>query len=179
MNVHAIRITTTEVSDGEGMDTLLPAGLPMDQVIADGAYYSIERTEAFSHAGVTPVIPPPAHAVVHGHKDTRWHDQIVKYIQYNGIYAFHKEYGYGLRSRVEAQISHIKRCIDAPLLTQKIASQESEVVIIATSLTCGTPSASRFVSKIHSRVRSTGTHTLPNNATRIAIIQRVMRSGTR
>jgi hypothetical protein len=37
MNVHAISITTTEVSDSEGMDTLLPAGLPMDQVIADVA----------------------------------------------------------------------------------------------------------------------------------------------
>src|ERR1700694_1031050 len=96
-----------------------------------GAYYSIERTEAFSRAGVTPVIPPPAHAVVHGHEDTRWHDQIVKYIQDNGIYAFHKKYGYGLRSRVEAQISRIKRCIGATLLTQKIASQESEGVIIA------------------------------------------------
>jgi hypothetical protein len=66
MNVHGIRITTTEVSDSEGMDALLPADLPFDRVIADGAYYSIERTEALSNAGVTPVIPPPAHAVVHG-----------------------------------------------------------------------------------------------------------------
>jgi hypothetical protein len=131
MNVHAIRITTTEVSDSEGMDAVLPANLPVDKVIADGAYYSIERTEAFSRAGVTPVIPPPAHAVVHGDEDTRWHDQSVKYIQDKGIYAFHKKYGYGLRSRVEAQISRIKRCIGATLLTQKIASQESEGVIIA------------------------------------------------
>jgi hypothetical protein len=44
MNIHAIRITTTEVSDSEGMDAVLPATLPMDKVIADGAYYSIERT---------------------------------------------------------------------------------------------------------------------------------------
>ncbi|MGF6483123.1 IS5 family transposase [Paraburkholderia sp. JPY419] len=57
MNVHAIRITTTEVSDREGMDAVLPADVPMDRVIADGAYYSIERTEALSGAGVTPVIP--------------------------------------------------------------------------------------------------------------------------
>jgi hypothetical protein len=113
------------------MDAMLPANLPVDQVIADGAYYSIERSETFSRAGVTPVIPPPTHAVVHGDEDTRWHDQIVKYIQDNGIYAFHKKYGYGLRSRVEAQISRIKRCIGANLLTQKIDSQESEGVIIA------------------------------------------------
>ena len=89
------------------------------------------RTEALSRAGVTPVIPPPAHAVVHGGEDTRWHDEIVKYIQDKGIYAFHKKYGYGLRARVEAQISRIKRCIGATLLTQKIASPECEGVVIA------------------------------------------------
>ncbi|MFL9913719.1 IS5 family transposase [Paraburkholderia sp. RL17-337-BIB-A] len=131
MKIHAISITTTEVSDSEGMDAVLPADLPVDRVIADGAYYSIERTEALSSAGVTPVIPPPAHAVVHGNDQTRWHDQIVKYIDEKGIYAFHKKYGYGVRALVEAQISRIKRCIGATLLTQKIASQESEGVIIA------------------------------------------------
>jgi hypothetical protein len=36
-----------------------------------------------------------------------------------------------LRARVEVQISRIKRCIGATLLTQKIASQESEGVVIA------------------------------------------------
>jgi hypothetical protein len=60
-----------------------------------------------------------------------WHDGIVKYIEHKGIYAFQKKYGYGLRSLVEAQISRIKRCIGATLLTQKIASQECEGVIIA------------------------------------------------
>jgi Transposase DDE domain len=108
MNVHAIRITTTDVSDSEGMGAVLPADLPVDRVITDGAYYSIERTEALSRTRVTPVIPLPAHAVVHGSEDTRWHDEIVKYIQDKGIYAFHKKYGYGLRARVEAQISRIQ-----------------------------------------------------------------------
>jgi hypothetical protein len=51
---------------------------------------------------VTPVISTPAHAVVHGSEQTRWHDQIVKYIEYKGIHAFYNKYGYGLRSRVEA-----------------------------------------------------------------------------
>ncbi|MGF6652945.1 hypothetical protein OKW34_003534 [Paraburkholderia youngii] len=134
MNVHAIRITTTEVSDREGMDAVLPADAPMDRVIADGAYYSIERTEAFSGAGVTPVIPPPAHAVVHGEERTRRHDQIVRYIEDKGIYAFHKKYGYGVRSLVEAQISRIKRCIGERLLTQELASQEGEGIVIANLL---------------------------------------------
>src|ERR1700677_2525856 len=57
MNVHGIRMTTTDVSDNKGMDSVLPADVPLDRVIADGAYYSIERTEALSRAGVTPLIP--------------------------------------------------------------------------------------------------------------------------
>ncbi len=132
MNVHAMRITDTEVSDTEGMDVVLPTEIPVDRVIADGAYYSIERAEALSRAGVLPVIPPPFHAVVHGEEQTQWHDKIVGYIKEKGsVYAFHKKYGYGLRSLVEAQISRIKRCIGSTLLTQKIASQEREGVIIA------------------------------------------------
>jgi hypothetical protein len=130
MNVHGIRITTTEVSDSEGMDAVLPADVPLNRVIADGAYYSIERTEALSRAHVTPVIPPPSYAVVHGAERTQWHDQIVGYIKEKGIYAFHNRYGYGLRSLVEAQISRIKRCIGERLLTQKAASQENEGVVI-------------------------------------------------
>jgi hypothetical protein len=34
MNIHAIRITTTEVSDSGGMDAMLPENLPVDKVIA-------------------------------------------------------------------------------------------------------------------------------------------------
>lgn len=60
---------------------------------------------------------------MHGDEDSSWHDKIVKYIQDKGICAFNKKYGYGLRARVEAQISRIKRCIGATLMTHKIASQ--------------------------------------------------------
>ena len=70
--------------------------------------------------------------MIHGESHTRWHDRIVGYINEKGsVYAFHKKYGYGLRSRVEAQISRIKRCVGERLLTQKIASQENEGVVIA------------------------------------------------
>ncbi|MDH6153285.1 MULTISPECIES: transposase [Paraburkholderia] len=88
MNVHAIAITGTDVSDSEGMERVLPADLPVDCLIADGAYYSIERAEELSRSGVLPIIPPPSHAVVHGEEQTRWHDKIVSYIREKGIYAF-------------------------------------------------------------------------------------------
>ena len=131
MNVHAINITTTQVSDSEGLDHMLTADLPMERLIADGAYYSIERGEALLNKGVVPVIPPPSHAVVHGKENTRWHDQQVQYIQDKSIYAFHKKYEYGLRSLVDAQISRIKRCIGATLLTQKLESQKREGIVVA------------------------------------------------
>jgi Transposase DDE domain len=119
MNIHAIEITSTEASDSEGMDRILPTDLPIDRVIDDGAYYSIERVEALNNRGIVAVIPPPSHAVVHGDENTQSHDQMVQYILDKGsIYAFHKKYGNGLRALVEAQISRIKRCIGAKLLTQ-------------------------------------------------------------
>ena len=132
MNIHTIEITGTDVSDSEGMDRILPTDLPIDRVIADGAYCSIERGEALSDRGIVAVIPPPSHAVVHGDENTKVHDQTVQYILDKGsVYAFHKKHGYGLRALVEAQISRIKRCIGAKLLTQKLGSQEREGVVIA------------------------------------------------
>ena len=82
--------------------------------------------------GIIPVIPPPSHAVVHGTEPTHWHDHIVKYIKDKGtVYAFHKKYGYGKRSLVEAQISRIKGAIGTSLLTQRIDSQKNEGIVIA------------------------------------------------
>jgi hypothetical protein len=77
------------------------------------------------------VIPPPTNAVVHGQPTTRWHDQILVYIKEKGVHAFRNKYGYGKRALVEAQISRIKRCIGARLLTRRLASQQREGVIIA------------------------------------------------
>ncbi|WP_232487679.1 transposase, partial [Burkholderia ubonensis] len=119
------------VSDAAGLDAVLAVDASVDCVIADGAYYSIAPTEAWSSSGGLPVIPPPANAVVHDQPATRWHDQLVGYIQEKGISAFHNKDGYGKRARVEAQISRIKRCIGSRLLTRRLESQQREGVIIA------------------------------------------------
>jgi hypothetical protein len=134
LNIHAIEVTETDVSDIEGMDNLLRAkdDQAIERVIADGSYYSIEGVERLNDHGVTPVIPPPVHAVVHGSEETRWHDKIVQYIKDKGtVYAFYKKYGYGARALVEAQISRIKRCIGSSLKTQRTQSQKREGIIIA------------------------------------------------
>jgi hypothetical protein len=134
MNMHAVAITDYESSDIEMMEELIPENgpQPIEEVIADGAYYSKEGVEKLHKNGVTPVIPPPIHAVVQGEETTTWHDKIVQYIKDKGtVYAFHKKYGYGRRALVEAQISRIKRCIGSSLKTQKIESQKREGIIIA------------------------------------------------
>ena len=134
MNMHGLEITDLEASDIGMMDELIPkdGDQPIGKVIADGAYYRIEGTQALHDKGIIPVIPPPSHAVVHGTERTQWHDHIVKYIKDKGtVYAFHKKYGYGKRSLVEAQISRIKRCIGTSLLTQRIDSQKNEGIVIA------------------------------------------------
>lgn len=134
MNMHGLEITDLEISDIGMMDQLVPTNdeQKTGKVTADGAYYSIEGTQALCDRGIIPVIPPPSHAVVHGIERTQWHDQIVQYIKDKGtVYAFHKKYGYGKRSLVEAQISRIKRCIGTSLLTQRDQSQKNEGTIIA------------------------------------------------
>ncbi|MFC0694344.1 hypothetical protein [Paraburkholderia humisilvae] len=107
----------------------------VDCVIADGAYYSIAQTEAWSAFGALPVIPPPANAVVHDRPTTRWHDHLVMYIRDRSIHAFQNKCGAGQRSLVESQISRIKRRIGARLLTRRLQSQQHEGVIIANLVT--------------------------------------------
>ena len=54
----------------------MPEGIKIGKLIADGGYYSIAGTEALNEKGITPVIPPPSHAVVQGLDNTKWHDKI-------------------------------------------------------------------------------------------------------
>ena len=132
MNMHRVELTDHVTDDLVMLKPLMPDHLGIDKVIADGAYYSIENGQTLSKQGIIPVIPPPKNAIVHGQENTTWHDKIVTYIKEKAtVYAFHKKYGYGLRSLVEAQISRIKRCIGSTLLTRKIESQKNEAVIIA------------------------------------------------
>lgn len=57
---------------------------------------------------------------------------MVQYIKDKGtIYAFHKKHNYGVRSRIEAQFSRIKRSIGATLKTHTMSSQKREAIIIA------------------------------------------------
>lgn len=131
MNIHAIEITDYDIADIEMLEQLMPQEIEIGKIIADGAYYSIMGTEALNHKGITPVIPPPSHAIIHEKDNTTWHDKIVKYIKEKGsVYAFHKKYGYGKRALAESQISRIKRCIGSSLLTQKTESQKQEGKII-------------------------------------------------
>lgn len=132
LNIHAIEITEYDVADIDVLDKVMSQEIKVGKVIADGAYYSIAETEALNEKGITPVIPPPSHAVVHGLDNTKWHDKIVQYIKDKGsVYAFHKKYGYGKRALAESQFSRIKRCIGSSLLTQKPESQQLEGKIIA------------------------------------------------
>jgi Transposase DDE domain len=78
MNIQAIEITDYEISDIEMLDKLIPEDIEVDKLIADGGYYSIKGVEELNNSGITPVIPPPSHAVVHGKDTTKWHDKIVK-----------------------------------------------------------------------------------------------------
>ena len=136
MENYAIELTEQDVGDREMMDLLMPESIIADKIIADGGYYSAEKSQDLFEKGITPVIPPPVSSVVHNQEDpSSWHDKIVNYIKEKGtVYAFHKKYGYGARALVEAQFSRIKRCIGSSLKTIKLESQKREAVIIGNIL---------------------------------------------
>lgn len=77
VNVHAVGVTETTVADAEATDALLAVDCHVDRLIADGTFNSIETTETWSARGVLPVIPPAAHAMIHGDSHTRWHDRVL------------------------------------------------------------------------------------------------------
>ena len=131
LNIHSIEITDNSVSDIAMQDKIIPSDIAIDKIIADGGYYSVDGVERLYLNGITPVIPPPRNAVIRGQTDSVWHDKIVNYIKRKEtVYAFHKKYGYGIRSLVEAQFSRIKRCIGSSLLTEKDSSKTTEGIII-------------------------------------------------
>jgi hypothetical protein len=134
-NCLAVEMTSEEEGDSPVLDGFLGLDLPVGRVVADGAYYQIERNQALADKGIVPVIPPPCNAIVHGTPGYDQHDQTVKYIQDKGtVYAWHKKQGYGIRSNIEAQFSRVKRCIGDRLLTKRTASRKHEGVIIANIL---------------------------------------------
>lgn len=135
-NVHQIEVTEETVDDRAVMGDLIDgADGALEKIIADQGYYSIEISENLYKQGITPVIPPPHKATIHDKENTSWHDKIVQYIKDKGsLYAFHKKFGYGTRSLVEAQFSRLKRCLGDAFQTHKIDSQKNEAIIIGNIL---------------------------------------------
>jgi len=132
MNIHESIITNCNVADIEIADQLIPAIANVNSFIADEGYYDIQKVERLYQAGITPVIPPPNHAVVDPNNPESWHSKIVQYIKDKGnVYAFYKKCGYGKRALVESQNSRIKRCIGNSLVTQRTSSQTIEGKVIA------------------------------------------------
>jgi hypothetical protein len=131
MNIHNVEVTDCDVSDISMLDDIIPKNIAINNLYADGAYYSISKVEELFGKGITPVIPPPKNAKPDDKDNTKWHDKITKYIEKKGsIHAFYNKYGYGNRELIEAQFSRIKRCIGSTLLTSRTESQKTEGIII-------------------------------------------------
>lgn len=80
-NTLAVNVTNCETADINELESLIEnADVSINKVIADKAYYSIEGVQTMSDKGITPVIPPPKNAIVHGNNNTTYHDKIVQYI---------------------------------------------------------------------------------------------------
>lgn len=87
-NCLAVEVTSEKIGDSPVLDRFLEADIPVGKIIADGAYYQIERNQKLIFQGIIPVIPPNKEAVVHGTPGYETHDLTVQYIQDKGsVYA--------------------------------------------------------------------------------------------
>jgi Transposase DDE domain len=90
MNVHGVAVTSTQVSDTEGLEEIIPSDIHIEQLTGDGAHYSAEYVESLFVQGIVPSIPPPSHAVDHGTESV--HYEIMAYIQEKGRYALQEKF---------------------------------------------------------------------------------------
>ena len=56
MEIYAVELTEQDVGDREILDLLMPKSITTDKVIADGGYYSAEKSQDLYEKGITPVI---------------------------------------------------------------------------------------------------------------------------
>lgn len=130
-------ITSNDVSDDFAMIYMMEAleGLPLGDVIGDGAYDTFDCREAIHDGGGRPVIPPDKNAKLQ--RGTPFpalekRDKAIRRIQElgdDGRALWKKEVNYHRRSRVEAHMFRDKTILGDRLISRREWSQATEVNI--------------------------------------------------
>ena len=126
----ASQLTTEHVGDVTALsDLAADLDVPVDRVIADGAYDGQPVFEFLTQAfgpTVEIVIPPPANAVL-GLNVQR--DRHIQGIAEQGRMGWQKQSGYNQRSKIEAQIGRWQAVFGPNLRSRKLETQKTEIQI--------------------------------------------------
>jgi hypothetical protein len=130
-------ITSNSVSDDEAMPHLMEAleGVPLGDVIGDGAYDTTDCRQAIHDYGGNQIIPPDRNAKMQKRKPLpclRARDEAIRRIQELGEEGrawWKKEMGYHQRSKVETLMFRYKTLLGDRLSSRKKSTQATEVAI--------------------------------------------------
>lgn len=130
-------ITSNNVSDEEAMVHMMGEleGVPLGDVLGDGAYDTVDCREAIYDLGGNPVIPPDKNAKEQKREQIpalNGRDEAIRRIQElgeEGRSLWKKEVGYHRRSRVETLMFRYKTILGACLTARRGWTQATEVSI--------------------------------------------------
>ena len=129
-------MTSNNVSDDEAMIHMIGAleGIPLGDVLGDGAYDTVDCCEAVYDLGGKPIIPPDKNAKEQkqGRPALKERDEAIRRIQElgdEGRSLWKKEIGYHRRSRVETLMFRYKTVLGDRLTSRKEQTQATEISI--------------------------------------------------
>ena len=130
-------MTSNNVSDDEAMLHMMEAleGIPLGDVLGDGAYDTVDCREAVNDRGGRQVIPPDKNAKLQKKKllpALKERDRAIRRIQElgeDGRSRWKQEVGYHRRSRVETAMFRYKTILGDRLAARKEWTQATEVAI--------------------------------------------------
>lgn len=130
-------ITSNNVSDEEAMIHMMEAldGVPLGDVVGDGAYDTIDCREAIHDRGGRQIIPPDKNAKLQRDKPfscLEERDKAIRRIKElgdEGRSQWKEEIGYHQRSRVETVMSRYKTIFGDRLVSRRESTQATEVAI--------------------------------------------------
>jgi hypothetical protein len=130
-------MTSNNVSDDEAMPHLMEAleGIPLGDVIGDGAYDTTDCREAIHDRGGRQIIPPDKNAKLQRRKPLpclKARDEAIRRIQElgdEGRAKWKQEIGYHRRSRVETLMYRCKTILGDRLASRKKSTQATEVAV--------------------------------------------------
>jgi hypothetical protein len=130
-------VTSNNVSDDEAMIYMMEAleGVPLGDILGDGAYDTTDCREVIHDLGGRPVIPPDKNAKLQKRKPfpcLKARDEAIRRIQElgdDGRAHWKREVGYHRRSRVETLMFRFKTMLGDRLASRRESTQATEVAI--------------------------------------------------